>query len=499
MLENLLSGFAVALSPTNALFAFLGALVGTIVGVLPGLGPMGAMALLLPFVVRMDVVTALIMFAGIYYGSMYGGSTTSILVRVPGEAASVVTCLEGYEMAKKGRAGAALAVSAVGSWIAGTISIFGLSLAAVPLADLALRFGPPEFFALALGGLLVLSRLTGGDMLKSLLMLVAGLIVGTVGIDSISGYLRFTLGNMHLADGIDFLPVAMGLFGIAEMLDVATKGERAQRVRAVRFRDLWPSREEWKRSFGPMVRGSLVGFCLGLIPGPSPVIATMASYELERRISGRRTEFGKGAIEGVAGPEAANNGAVGGAYLPLFALGLPFTPAMSMVLAAMILRGVSPGPLVLETRPDLFWGVVASMYVGNTMLLLLNLPLVGVFASISRLSSRVLVPAVMLLCVVGVYCINYSTFDVWLMLLFGVIGYVARRYGFDVTPMVIAVVLGPMLETSLRQSLLITKGNVLAIVCRPLAGSILLVSMLVIFLVPIIRMVGLRRPAQGRG
>ncbi|MCL4424901.1 MAG: tripartite tricarboxylate transporter permease [Firmicutes bacterium] len=492
MLENLMYGLSVALSATNLLYALLGAVVGTVVGVLPGLGPLGAMALLLPATFGLNVTTSMILFAGIYYGSMYGGSTTSILVRVPGEAASVVTCIEGYEMAKKGRAGAALAVSAVGSFIAGTVSIIALTVVAVPLAEAALKFGPPEYLAISLAGLFLLARLTGGDPLKSLIMAVGGLMLGTVGIDSISGNLRFTFGNMALADGIDFLPVAMGLFGIAEILSLLLEGDNGpEAVGAVRFRDLWPNLQEWKRSVGPMLRGSVLGFLVGLIPGPSPVISTMASYELEKRISRGRNEFGRGAIEGVAGPEAANNAAVGGAYVPLLALGLPFTPASAVILAAMIIHGVSPGPLLIKTRPELFWGVVASMYIGNLMLLVFNLPLVGIFAAIARLPKRVLIPAVLILSVVGVYSVNYSTFDVILLGIFGVIGFIAKMFNFEVTPMVLGLVLGPIMEGALRESLMITHGSIIQLVTRPLSGIILALAALVLVLPAIVR-----RPRQ---
>lgn len=487
MLDNLIFGLGIALTLENLLYALIGAVLGTIVGILPGLGPMGAMAMLLPITYNLDVVPAMIMFAGVYYGSMYGGSATSILVNLPGEAASVVTCIEGYEMAKRGRGGAALSVSAVGSFIAGTISVLALSVVAVPLAETALKFGPPEYFAIGLAGLLLLARLTGGDIVKSTMMTIFGLILGTIGMDSISGVMRLTFGQMSLADGIPFLPVAMGLFGLAEMFSLVLTPDDEAPVGKIRFKDLWPTLREWRRSIGPMFRGSIVGFVIGLIPGPSPVIATMASYELEKHVAIGKNEFGKGAIEGVAGPEAANNAAVGGAYVPLLALGLPFTPAIAIILSAMIIHGVSPGPLLIKERPDLFWGVITSMYVGNVMLLIFNLPLVGVFSSIARLPKRILIPTVLILCVIGTYSVNSSTFDVFMLIVFGLLGYLAKRINFQVTPIVLGLVLGPIMEGALRESLLITNGSIIGVITRPISCTMLSLAVLAVILPSIVQ------------
>ncbi|MFA5028305.1 MAG: tripartite tricarboxylate transporter permease [Candidatus Methylomirabilota bacterium] len=472
---GLLHGFSVALTPLNLFFGFLGAVIGTIVGVLPGLGPLGTMALLLSLTYGMDPVSGMILFAGIYFGAMYGGSTTSILLNIPGEAASVITVIEGYKMAQRGRGGAALAVSAVGSFMAGTVSILALSFMAPTLANAALKFGPPEYFAVALVGLLIMSRLTGGNLLKSLLMIAAGLALGTVGMESVAGYLRYTFDQPLLAQGIDFLPVAMGLFGIAEVLTTAEEPEKTVTIERVPFRELWPTLQEWREAFWPMVRGSGLGFLIGLIPGPSPVISTMVSYSMERRLD-KTGMFGKGAIAGVAGPEAANNASVGGAYVPLMALGIPFTPAMAVVMAVLLINGISPGPLLISEKPDLFWGVIASMYIGNFMLLIFNLPLVGVFAYIIRTPLFILMPVVLLLCLVGVYSVNNSVLDVWLMIGFGLLGYALRRLKYDVAPLVLALVLGPMMERSFRESMMISGGELAVFINRPISATLLAVG-----------------------
>jgi putative tricarboxylic transport membrane protein len=492
--SGLLHGFEVALSPMNMLFGFLGAVIGTIIGILPGLGPLGTMALLLSLTYGFDPTAGMILFAGIYFGAMYGGSTTSILLNIPGEAASVVTVLEGYKMAKKGRAGAALAVSAVGSFVAGTISILFLSFMAPTLADAALKFGPSEYFSVALVGLMIMSRLQGGNLLKSLMMIAVGLALGTVGMETVAGYMRFTFGQQMLAQGVDFLPVAMGLFGITEVLATADEPEENVSLQTVRFRDLWPTREEWRRSFWPMIRGSFIGFFVGLIPGPSPVISTMVSYSVERRLD-KRGEFGHGAIEGVAGPEAANNSAVGGAYVPLMALGIPFTPAMAVVMAVLLIHGISPGPTLISEKPDLFWGVIASMYIGNFMLLVFNLPLVGVFANIIKTPLYLLMPIVTLLCLVGVYSINNSILDVWLMVGFGLLGYATRKLKYDSAPLVLALVLGPMMERSFREAMMISKGDLSVFATRPISATLLAVGILVMAVPPLVEAFRRKSPA----
>jgi putative tricarboxylic transport membrane protein len=492
--SGLLQGFSVALTPLNLLFGFLGAVIGTVIGILPGLGPLGTMALLLSLTYGLDPTAGMILFAGIYFGAMYGGSTTSILLNIPGEAASVITVIEGYRMARRGRAGAALAVAAVGSFAAGTISLFGLSLIAPSLARAALTFGPPEYFTVALAGLVIMSRLTGGDLMKSLLMIAVGLALGTVGMETVAGYMRYTFKQPLLAQGIDFLPVAMGLFGISEVLVTVEEDAGRRELQRVRFRELWPTLVEWRRSFWPIIRGSFIGFFVGLVPGPSPVISTMVSYSVERKLD-RYGEFGRGSIEGVAGPEAANNASVGAAYVPLMALGIPFTPVMAVVMAVLIINGISPGPLLMKEKPDLFWGVIASMYIGNFMLLIFNLPLVGVFANIIRTPLYLLMPIVMLLCLVGVYSVNTSLLDLWLMIGFGVLGYLLRRLKYDLAPMILALVLGPMMERSFREAMMISRGDLAVFVSRPISAAILAVGALAVAAPALVRLL---KPATRR-
>jgi putative tricarboxylic transport membrane protein len=477
-LDGLLYGFAVALTPTNLFACFFGVVVGTIVGILPGIGPVGAMALLLPSTFALQPATALIMLAGIYYGAMYGGSTTSILVNVPGEAGSVVTAIDGYQMTRQGRAGAALAVSAVGSFVAGSLGVVGIVLASSWLADQALRFGPPEYFALAVAGLLLLSRLSGGSVLHAFVLVAIGLALGTVGMEPISAIRRFTFGSTQLSQGIELVPVIMGLYGIAEVLLIAESSVRKTHIVTVRLGELLPTPTEWKRSAWPIARGSVVGFLTGLIPGPGAVLSTFISYTLERKISKTPERFGKGAIEGVAGPEAANNGATAGAMVPLLSLGIPFSPATAILLGALVITGIQPGPLLISQRPEVFWGVVASMYVGNFILLILNLPLVGLFVSVLRLPQHVLATLVLLLCLVGAYSLNNSQLDLWVLVVFGFFGYGLRKLSIDPSPLVVALVLGPLMEKTLRQSLFMARGDWLQIVGRPLTLALLLLGAL---------------------
>jgi putative tricarboxylic transport membrane protein len=485
-LQGLAYGFAVAFTGPNLVACFLGVLVGTVVGVLPGIGPIGAMALLIPSTFALGPTTALIMLAGIYYGSMYGGSTTSILVNVPGEAASVVTAIDGYQMARKGRAGAALAVSAMGSFVAGSLGIVALMFFAPTLAEVALKFGPPEYFSLTLVGLIFLSRLGGGTALKSFLMVGLGLILGTVGMEPISGLPRFTLGQLQLSQGIELVPVAMGLYGIGEVLIIAERITGIPQLVKVKFRELFPTMTEWKRAFPPMLRGGGVGFLIGLIPGPAAILSTFAAYALEKKISKHPEEFGQGAIEGVAGPESANNSATAGAMVPLLALGVPFAPATAMLLGALIIHGVQPGPLLITEQPEIFWGVIASMYIGNFVLLILNLPMVGVFASILRLPQYLLMGLILLLCLVGTYSVNNSFLDLYILIGMGGVGYILRKLKFDMAPLILALVLGPMLEKTLRQSLFMTRGDVWMIINRPIAAVLLSAGLAAIVLPPLI-------------
>ncbi len=480
--SNLTLGFSTALQPLYLLIAFFGAVMGTITGILPGFGPLAAMSILLSFTLHLDATGAMILFAGIYYGAMYGGSTTSILLNIPGEAASVVTCIDGYKMAQRGRGGAALTVSAVGSFVAGTISIIGLMVASTFLANVALRFGPPEFFAIGVCGLTMLVRLNTGPMIKALLMVLLGLALSMVGMDTITGTVRFTFGIHDLGQGIDFLPVAMGLFGIAEVMNTAVEKDTKTFIN-LKMRELFPTLVEWKRSAMPSVRGSVLGFLIGLIPGPAPVISTFVSYFTEKELSKHPEEFGKGAIEGVAGPESANNAAVGGAYVPLLGLGIPFSPHMAIVLGALMLHGITPGPNLMSEKPEVFWGLIASMYIGNVMLLVLNLPLIKVFMSILRVPKQLLMPLIVVFCIVGVYSINSSYVDLVVLAVFGVVGYMFSRIGFEPAPLVLALVIGPMIETSLRQSLKMTGGNAVEIINRPICITLYL-AVISTFIIP---------------
>lgn len=492
-LQSLLYGFSVSLTPVNLLYCALGVLLGTLVGVLPGIGPLGGITLLLPTTFGMDPISAIIMLAGIYYGAMYGGSTTSILVNIPGEAASVVTCFDGYQMARQGRAGPALAIAAFGSYIAGTLSVLGLMLLAPVLARAALRFGPPEQFALMLLGLIILAYMGTGSVLKALMMIVLGLTLAMVGIDHLSGFVRFTHGYVELGDGISFLAVAMGLFGIAEIL-VTLEQKVVPEIIKPRLAHLLPTREDWRRSLGPIVRGSGVGFLIGILPGAAHIISTFVSYALEKRLSKHPEKFGTGQIEGVAGPEAANNAAVGGAMIPFLGLGIPSTPATATMMVALLIHGVKPGPLLMEQHPEVFWGLVGSMYIGNTMLLILNLPLVGLFVNLLRVPYHYLFPAILLICFVGVYSVNLSGTDLWVMVIFGVGGYLLRKGGFDPSPIVLALVLGPTMEQALRQALIMSKGEFGIFVSRPIAGGMLAAAALILLghLVSVLRQSRLR-------
>ena len=455
-----MSELFVALTPANLLACFAGVVLGTIVGVLPGLGPAGAMALVLPLTIKLGPTAGLIMLAGIYYGSMYGGSTTSILVNVPGEAASVVTTIDGYRLARKGRAGAALAIAAIASFVAGTFSVVALQLAAPLVARAALAFGPAEYFAFALLGVVLLANLTGGSRVKSLAMVVTGLMLSTTGMDPLGGTVRFTFDVAGAQAGLSFIAVTAGLFGVAEVLTTMGAPPANAPVAKVRLRELYPSREEMRRSVPPMLRGTVLGFLIGLIPGPAATIASFVSYGVEKRVSRYRSEIGTGAIEGVAGPEAANNAAAGGGMVPLLSLGLPFTPSTAVLLSGMLLMNVTPGPFLLRDHPHVFWGIIGSFYVGNVMLLLLNLPLVGIFARVATIPLRYLMPAVLVLCVVAAYSDNNNAFDVWVMVGAGGLGYAMRRLGYDPAPLVLGLVLGPLLERSLLQALTIGRGDV---------------------------------------
>ncbi len=493
-LSDLAFGLSVALRPENFLYSVVGCVIGTIVGVLPGIGPIAAVSLLLPGTFGLDATKGVILLGGVYYGAMYGGSTTSILVRIPGEAASVVTCLDGYAMAQKGRAGPALMIAAVGSFVAGTVAVVGLMFLTPALARLALRFGPSEYVALLTLGFVVIGYMSGGSMLKSLVMAAVGLVLGTIGID-MSGHQRFTYGISELGDGIGVVPVAVGLFGLAEILSTAGQ-TTPPKVFATRLRDLPPSREEWGDSVGPIARGTVLGFLIGAVPGPAHIISSFASYALERRVSRHPERFGHGAIEGVAGPESANNAAAEAAFAPMLALGVPSNAIMAIMMAAMMIHGVAPGPMLIREHPEVFWGFIASMYVGNVVLLILNLPLVGLFTNLLRIPYRILYPLIVAFCVLGVYAVNGSPFEVWIMLVMGLAGYVFRKFDYEPAPLVIGVVLAPIFEMSLRQALILSGGSYTIFLDRPLSASLLGLAgaLLVLALAPLVRRLATGRP-----
>jgi putative tricarboxylic transport membrane protein len=480
-LQNLSSGFAVALSPAVLLYAFVGCIVGTLVGVLPGVGPLAGISLLLPVTFGLNATNAIVLLAGIYYGAMYGGSTTSILMRIPGEAASVMTCIDGYAMTRKGRAGAALALAAFGSYVAGTVSVVGLMLLAPPLAEFALRFGPPENFALLVLGLLVLAYMSGGSMAKSLAMAALGLLLGMVGIDTMSGFFRFHYGIVELGDGIGVVPTAVGLFGISEILLSAGRATKTE-IHTPRLRELLPSRQEWRDSAWPIGRGTLLGFVIGIIPGPGHVISSFVSYAVERRLSKHPERFGQGAVEGVAGPEAANNSATSGAFVPMLALGLPSGAVPAIMLAAMMIHGIAPGPLLIQQQPELFWGFIASMYVGNIVLLVLNLPFVGIFVNLLRIPYSFLYPSILAFATLGVYAVNNSVVDVWIMASTGLLGYALRKFDFEIAPIVLGLVLAPMIELSFRQSLAMSAGSYAIFFTRPITAVMLLLGLALLLL-----------------
>jgi putative tricarboxylic transport membrane protein len=451
-------GFSVALTPVNLLLCFVGVLMGTLVGVLPGLGPGASLSLLLPVTFSMNPTGALIMLCGLLYGTMYGGSTTSILVNIPGEAASVVTTFDGYQMARQGRAGPALGIAAFGSFIAGTLSLIGLTLVAPPLAQLALKFGPPEYFCLTVMGMTMLVVLASGNIIKALMVCAFGFLLSSIGQEVFTGTHRFTFGIYELYDGIGFVPVIMGLFGISE---VFINLERSPEVREV-IRDitgLLPKLQDWKDSIGPILRSSLVGFFLGALPGGGAILATFASYTIEKKISRHPERFGRGAIEGVAGPESANNAAEQASFIPWLSLGIPANPALAIIMGALMIHNIIPGPLMMTEHPDLFWGVICSMYVGNVMLLVLNLPLIGIWIQVLKVPYSILFPLISLICVIGAYTLKGSLAEVIIMIIFGNIGYLMKKFKYELAPAVLAMILGGIMEPALRRSLIMSDGS----------------------------------------
>ena len=475
--DNLALGFSVVFSLNNLLFCFIGVLIGTLIGVLPGIGPVATISLLLPVTFGMNPITSIIMLAGVYYGAQYGGSTTSILVNIPGEASSIITCLDGYQMARQGRAGPALGISAFGSFIGGTASIVGLMLLAPLLARAALKFGPPEYFALMLFGLTMVTYLCMGSVTKGLIMAVGGLAISTIGQDPIVGVTRFTLGSITLMDGIGLVPVAMGVFGVGEVLTNIEENIK-QEVFAAKLSGLLPTLKDWIDSKWPIVRGTLIGFFLGILPGGGVVIPTFISYSVEKRLSKHPEKFGTGTIEGVAAPETANNAATGGSLVTLLSLGIPANVSMAVLLGAFIIHGIQPGPLLLTKHPELFWGTIASMYIGNVMLLVLNLPLIGIWVKLLKVPYNILFPLILLFCFLGVYSLNNNIYEILIMIIFGVFGYLIRKFGFEGAPFLLAMVLGPMMEIAFRQSLIY--GDPLIFFKRPISATLLFIALLLL-------------------
>jgi putative tricarboxylic transport membrane protein len=484
ILQSVIYGFQVACQPINLMYCFLGVLTGTLVGVLPGLGPAAAIALLLPTTFKVTPVSATIMLAGIYYGAMYGGSTTSILVNIPGEAASVVTCLDGYQMARKGRAGPALGIAAFGSFIAGTFAVIALTFVGPLVSNLALAFGPPEYFALMVVGITVLTYLSSGSMIKALTMAGVGLILSGVGMDTISGKYRFTFNIRSLLDGIGIVPVAMGLFGISEVL-LNLETEIKREILAARVKNLFPSLKDWGESIWAIGRGSVLGFFLGIIPGGGAVIASFSSYAIEKKVSKHPEEFGKGAIQGVAGPEAANNAGAGSSFIPLLTLGIPANPVMAILLGALMIHGLQPGPLLMKDAPELFWGTIVSMYIGNGMLLVLNLPLIPVWVKVLKIPYYLLYPLILLFCMIGAYSLENSVAHITMMLIFGILGFLMKKFGYEGAPMILAMVLGQKLETAFRRSLIMSHGDFSIFITRPISLGFLIIAVLLL-IVPIV-------------
>jgi putative tricarboxylic transport membrane protein len=483
-LNNLILGWQVAASVTNLFYCFIGVLLGTIVGVLPGLGPTATIALLLPLTYGMDLMGSLIMLSGVYYGAMYGGSITSILLRVPGEAASVVTCFDGYPMAQRGRAGVALGISAFGSFIAGTIGVFGLSLLAPSLSSFASRIGSPEYVLLMYLGLTLVTQLSDGSKIKAIMMAAIGLILGCVGMDPVSANPRFTFGIDGLLQGIDLPILAIGLFGISEILFSAGQKEGPTELikTSMKLSNLLPDLEDWKKSIGSILRGTLVGFFWGIIPAGGTALASFVSYSIERKMAKNPEEFGKGDIRGVAGPESANNSGTASAFVPLLTLGIPTTAVMALLIGAFMIHGVTPGPLIIQNHPEIFWGIVVSMYIGNIFLIILNVPLIGLFVQILKVPQAMMGQLVIIVCFFGSFTINNNPFDMLVVAILGIIGYIMRKLDYDPAPLVLAYVVGPMMEKSLRTSLLISQGDLSIFITRPISRVLVIFTLLFILL-----------------
>ena len=484
VINNLFFGLGVVFQPQILAFCFLGCVVGTLVGVLPGLGPIATISILLPASLVLGPVGGMVMLAGIYYGAMYGGSTTSILLNIPGEAASVVTCLDGYQMARKGRAGPALGISAFGSFIAGTGSVIGLMLIAPPLAEATLAFGPPEYFSLIICGLTLVTFLAKGAMWKAVLMAAVGVFLSTMGTDELLGTPRFTFNIPEMVDGLGLAPVAMGLFGISEVL-VNLEQSMEISIYETKIKNILPTLKDWRDSIWAILRGTLIGFFIGLLPGGGALLSSFTSYAVEKKISKHPEDFGTGVIQGVAGPESANNAATGSTFIPLLTLGIPPNATMAIMFGALMMYGLQPGPLLIKEHPQVFWGLIASMYIGNVMLVALNLPLIGLWVKILKIPYPILFPLILMFCLVGAYSLNNSVTEVLIMCVCGMVGYLLRKFGYEAAPLILGLVLGIRLETSLRRSLLLEKGDLTIFFRRPISAILLCVAILLI-VVPLI-------------
>lgn len=478
LIMPLLHGFETALTPLNLFYCLLGVTIGMLVGILPGLGPTTGIAILLPITFSMDATPAIIMLSGIYYGAMYGGTVTSVLINTPGEAASVVTCFDGYPLAKQGRAGTALGVAGIGSFIGGTITLFGIVFVGPPLAELALSFGPPEFFALMMVGLVMVIGLMGRSMTRGLLSTLIGLSLSLVGMDPLSGVLRYTFGEPNLMEGFDFVVISMGLFGISEVMLGLETTVKAGAIPALG--KLLPHRHEWAPTLRAIARGTGLGFLIGLIPGSNSVIPAILSYTIEKKVAKDPSRFGKGAIEGVAGPETANNAYCGGALIPLFTIGIPSSPTIAVLFGAFIMHGLTPGPALFQTNANFVWAVVASMFVGNAMLLVMNLPMAKMWGRVATVSPTVMYPAIAVISAVGAYCTGNRVWDIWIMIVFGVIGYIMRKLEIPMAPIVLTFVLGKMIENSLVQSLIYFEGSLLGFLDRPVACGLLILGAVIL-------------------
>jgi TctA family transporter len=486
--HNLVMGFGVAVSPMHLVYALIGCLLGTLIGVLPGIGSVATIAMLLPITFNLTPVAALIMLAGIYYGAQYGGSTTSILVNIPGEATSVVTCLDGYQMARQGRAGAALAIAALGSFFAGCVATLIIAVAAPPLAEVALKFGPSEYFSLMVFGLIAATVLAHGSLTKAIAMVVWGLLFGLIGTDVNSGVLRFTFGIPELSDGIGFVIVAMGMFGTTEIiLNLELKGEREVFTKNVT--NLWPTKQDFKRAWKSVMRGTALGSMLGILPGGGALLSSFGAYTLEKKLSKHPEQFGKGAIEGVAGPESANNAGAQTSFIPMLTLGIPGNAVMALMIGALMIQGIAPGPQVMSEKPELFWGLIASMWVGNAMLVVLNLPLIGMWVKLLTVPYRYLFPSILVFMAIGVYSLSNNPFDVLIMGIFGVVGYVCAKLECEPAPMILGFILGPLMEENLRRAMLLSRGDPTVFFTKPISAVFMIASLvlLVIVALPAIR------------